>query len=228
MAVTTTKTNIMTIIEEDGGDPTGAGGKVINDNFKKIDDLFDGDDCKSAEFSKIAGITPIGNSSSYYHTVGTTNYPIAIWGTTFESGFNGGDAYVGKIGYLPPFGPFAYIVKIVIINNSRLDDSRYLECRVLGCNSVVTRVISLGDWLFSDTHDNYINVNAGAPSYINETECSFTAISGALYCGIWGSSGGSTLSVTTYASYIDNTVLNSNGDYIGPDNTVFFGQFGDS
>ena len=71
MAVTTTKTNIMTIIEEDGGDPTGAGGKGINDNFKKIDDLFDGDVAQCAKFA----YRPHGSYAARNRPPGTIQAP---------------------------------------------------------------------------------------------------------------------------------------------------------
>ena len=222
MAVTTTKTNIMTIIEEDGGDPTGAGGKGINDNFKKIDDLFDGDVAQCAKFAPIASFAPVSSGVDY--TVGTTPYPVAAWGSSFKTkgAENNGEIYLGKIAPLPAFGHYAYTVKLICIGGQDV----YLEYIVTGTGPHMGYVKKIQEIDIHNSHaalitsndDDYSTevIDQEPPSYLFINSCWFMVSNSSLYCGVFGEyKYGSIVHATVYPAYVDRTAINSYDEYIG-------------
>lgn len=243
MAVTTTKTNIMTIIEEDGGDPTGAGGKVINDNFKKIDDLFDGDDCKSAisltqapDIAKNTGFSnPGAQGASYRVTSGNIQYPVAIWGTSFQTGvyFESYDhVSMAPIAKLPPYGPFMYRVMAYVAPNASQSGGYYIEFIIHGYNGNFNNDNLLGTITYSHGYDGATGnwsfekvIYDDEPDHRNNYTLYVKINNGSLYCGAlmypaYTDRNACIMQVTAIALYSDDTPF--------PDTNIYYYDTGNS
>ena len=240
MAVTTTKTNIMTIIEEDGGDPTGAGGKLINDNFKKIDDLFDGDDCKSAIVANsLASAPPIAantgfsrhnaTGANYRVTSGGVHYPVSVWGASFQTGAQKQGIYswvnMAPIAKVSPYGPLMYHIMAAIAPNTVQDEPVCLECVIYGSNGtfavyggVQGKILYASDsseygaWALGYAYDVYDTTPHDRTIY-------FGTENGSLYCGACMSHDGDSIynalviNVTAISIYTDDTVFPNENIY---------------
>lgn len=236
MAVTTSKTNIMTIIQEDGSDPSGAGGKIINDNFKKIDDLFDGDDCKSALVANSLASAPSiaantgfsrhnATGSSYRITSGGVSYPVAIWGASFQTGAQteGGYSWVtmAPIAKVPPYGPLMYRIMATIAPNTEQDRPIYLECIIGGYNGYFNTAAEVeGSVTYSSSGQwtlGYASDIGGTPGH--HRTIYFGTENGSLYCGAcmeddWGSIYNAlVMHVTVISLYSDDTPFTNTNIY---------------
>ncbi|MDO4585001.1 MAG: hypothetical protein Q4D62_12960 [Planctomycetia bacterium] len=112
MAVTSTTSNMLTLIQENGSDPTGEGGKIINGNFTLLDAMFEkystswyaknALNASYAEFACFAGTaTSVGNSelanlalcagfASPMNSYSYQSWPIAVWGNFGQGGIVSG------------------------------------------------------------------------------------------------------------------------------------------
>ena len=103
MAVTTYTNQNLVLIRENGSDPTGAGGKIINDNFKKIDEaLFSGTSAivDYARYAESAYSTSYADYAGYAYS--------CVCGTSSGSSF-GGDGYASLPGYADPWYSRAFV-----------------------------------------------------------------------------------------------------------------------
>lgn len=100
MAVTTYTNQNLTLIREDGSDPTGSGGKIINDNFKKIDEAL---------FSGGSAIVECARNANYANTASYASYANYAYSCAHGSGGSSGvGGYASLPGYANPWYPSPY------------------------------------------------------------------------------------------------------------------------
>lgn len=196
MSVTTQKTNIMTVIKENGGDPTGSGGNLINENFKTIDGLFTGQYAKRALQANqvlsapgIAQNTGFSPPTSWPTVTLTSTYPIALWGDLGNAHTSGSMIEPPMCAALPPYGPIMFHVLVAGYNTADTSSRIYAECLVFGWDTVLTGAKVLHAY---DESGNTLSLNAIASKYGLPTSptksVAFYTLNGALYCGLSSSS----------------------------------------
>lgn len=100
MAVTTYTNQNLTLIREDGSDPTGSGGKIINDNFKKIDEAL---------FSGTSAIVEYARNANYAVTASQASYADYAYSCAHGSGGSSGvGGYASLPGYADPWYSHPY------------------------------------------------------------------------------------------------------------------------
>ena len=100
MAVTTYKGQNLVLIQENGSEPTGSGGKIINDNFKKIDEAL---------FSGTSAIVEYARNANYANTASYASYANYAYSCSHGSGGSGGvGGYASLPGYADPWYSYPY------------------------------------------------------------------------------------------------------------------------
>lgn len=100
MAVTTYKGQNLVLIQENGSEPTGSGGKIINDNFKKIDEAL---------FSGTSAIVEYARNANYANTASYASYANYAYSCSHGSGGGGGvGGYASLPGYADPWYSYPY------------------------------------------------------------------------------------------------------------------------
>ncbi len=100
MPVTTYTGQNLVLIQENGSEPTGSGGKIINDNFKKIDEAL---------FFGTTAIVDYARTANYAYSTSQAEYASYAYSCAGASGgYGSGTGYASLPGYADPWYSYPY------------------------------------------------------------------------------------------------------------------------